>query len=351
MKLRFCIPLFSLIFFALQSCEVEFSPNGEWKEIPVVYALLDQDDDTTYIRIQRCFLGDGNQYQFAAVADSNYYPSDALTVVVEEWNSYENDLGLPYRIGDGPRQVFSFDYTTFPDKEDGLFPSSYQPVYICHTAGQFDSACIYRLVVTKTASGDTIAVAETPLIFGEMRLTHPNNTTSFNFTGSAGNKSCDITFSRLQYVRRYEPVVRFNYRDFVVDTTCVPFDTISTPHYVDVACPAVKSNMRDPNYTSRLEQNSFLTTIREALEDSVVTRNVLDTVDIFIHCATEDVSAYLYASSPSTTINQDVFTYTNIDGGLGLFGARRTKISFRVKTPLSANSDYIKKLKELGVGF
>ena len=47
----------------LSACEVEFSPNAEWREIPVVYCVLDQDDDTTFVRVERCFLGEGNIYQ------------------------------------------------------------------------------------------------------------------------------------------------------------------------------------------------------------------------------------------------------------------------------------------------
>ncbi len=53
-----------LVLFAasllLASCEVDFSPNASWREIPVVYCVLDQDDDTSYVRVERCFLGEGS---------------------------------------------------------------------------------------------------------------------------------------------------------------------------------------------------------------------------------------------------------------------------------------------------
>jgi hypothetical protein len=40
--------------FMLNSCEVEFNPNSPWEETTIVYGVLDQDADTSFIRIQKC---------------------------------------------------------------------------------------------------------------------------------------------------------------------------------------------------------------------------------------------------------------------------------------------------------
>ncbi|MBQ6096732.1 MAG: hypothetical protein IJK99_03190, partial [Bacteroidales bacterium] len=106
--------IYKALFFVLAvslfaSCEVEFSPNADWKEIPVVYCVLDQDDDTSYVRVQRCFLGEGNQYQYTSVADSIYYPQGALSVAIEQWNATLASDGTLYRTGDAPVQVLNFD--------------------------------------------------------------------------------------------------------------------------------------------------------------------------------------------------------------------------------------------------
>ena len=74
----------------LTSCEVEFSPNAEWKEIPVVYCLLDQDDDTTWARVERCYLGEGSIYSYSGNTDSINYPAGSIEVqLVKLYNGEE----------------------------------------------------------------------------------------------------------------------------------------------------------------------------------------------------------------------------------------------------------------------
>ena len=340
-----------LTLFAFASCEVEFSPNAEWRETPVVYCLLDQDEDTTFVRVQRCFLGEDNNYHYAAIADSINYPQGALTVIMEEWNGQTDADGHMYRAGNAPRRVFGFDYQEMLNKDSGLFYNTIQPVYACPTAGQLDSTCVYRLRIIKNSTADTIAQAETSLVYGDMRLTKPNNVTLFQFAGSSGSKTCEITWSAISGARQYQPIIRFFYRDFIVDQSTIPWDTTITPHYLDIPCNVVKSNLRDPFFTTKLEQNYFLSTIKSALQENVCNRNVIDTVLVFITCCSEPLAAYIYASHPGGAFNQEPFTYTNIEGGLGVFASRRRHIQFTVGTPIPAASNYIKALHELGVGF
>ncbi len=344
--------LFSIIIiFCFASCEVEFSPNAEWRETPVVYCLLDQDEDTTFVRVQRCFLGTDNNYRYSTISDSINYPQGALTVIMEEWNGTTTSEGLVYRSGNSPKRVFNFDYQEIINKDSGMFYNTLQPVYVCCTAGQLDSTCVYRLCIVKNSTGDTIAQSETSLVYGDMSLTRPNNVTLFQFSGTSGSKTCEITWSAINGARQYQPIIRFFYRDFIIDRSVMPWDTTITPHYLDIPCNVVKSNMRDPYLTTRLEQNYFLSTIKSALQYNVCNRNVIDTVLVFITCCSEPLAAYIYASHPGGAFNQEPFTYTNIEGGLGVFASRRRHIQFTVGTPLSSASNYIKTLKELGVGF
>ena len=44
-KLTLLIALIISIF-TLNSCDVEFDPNGKWQETTIVYGILDQDADT-----------------------------------------------------------------------------------------------------------------------------------------------------------------------------------------------------------------------------------------------------------------------------------------------------------------
>lgn len=348
------IRLFLLITVAAScfvSCEVEFSPNDNWKEIPVVYCLLDQDDDTSFVRVQRCYLGEGNQYQYASIGDSINYPQGALEVFVEEWDTYTAVDGTWHCTGSSPRHIYRFNYTEKIVKDSGIFYNTVQPVYECCTAGQLDSSCLYRLKVVKTATGDTIASSETRLIWGDMSLIRPNNVTKFQFSGTSGSKVCEIVWSKMEQARYYQPVVRFFYRDFIVDQSVFPWDTLITPHYIDIPCNTVKSNLRDNTFSTKLYQNYFLSAVKSGVTDDTCNKNIVDTVQLFVTCCTESLSAYIYAANPAGSLNQNPYSYTNIDGGLGVFAARRRHISFVVESPGSSVSQYKKALKDLGVGF
>ena len=61
------------------SCEVDFSPNAPYRETPVVYCLLDQDDDTTWVRVERCFLEEGSIYNYGSDGQLYNYPQGRVT--------------------------------------------------------------------------------------------------------------------------------------------------------------------------------------------------------------------------------------------------------------------------------
>ena len=340
---RLLFLILSVVLFA--SCEVEFTPNDNWREIPVVYCLLDQDEDTTYVRLQRCFLGEGNQLNYISNPDSIYYPQSAVKVFIEEWASTSGGN----ISGTAPKKVFDFSYTESVLKEEGDFYNEAVPMYVCRTAGMLDTNCIYRLRVVKTATGDTIVSGETRLLRGEMQLLHPNSSQKFEFGGTA--KECELEWTTLREAREYQPIVRFWYRDFVVNYDHTPADTMIKYHYIDIPGNRVSSNMNERSLKTRMELNYFLSTVKNNIEDVEIPKNIIDTVDIFVVCCNEAFKAYLYAGHPAGGINQEPFEYTNIEGGLGVFAARRRHISFKVNTRNDSRSLYIRSLKELGVGF
>ena len=340
---RLFILISAVLFFA--SCEVEFSPNDQWREIPVVYCLLDQDEDTTFVRLERCFLGEGDQRNFFSNRDSLYYPQGSVKVFIEEWAL--NNSGTV--SGNEPKRVFDCDYMEVDNRNDGLFYDGIAPLYACRTAGLLDTSCLYRLRIVKTSNGDTIVKGETRLVRGEMQLVHPApSVQKFEFGGSS--KECELEWTTLSEARQYQPIVRFRYRDFIVNYDHNPVDTTINYHHIDIPGNTVKSNLTEKSLKTRMELNYFLSTIKNNIKDTVP-KNIIDTVDIFIVSCTESFAAYLYANHPAGGISQEPFEYTNIEGGLGVFAARRRHISFKVGTRSDIRSLYVSSLKNLGVGF
>ena len=65
-------------------CSTDVDLTAEYQSIPVVYGLLEMEADTQWVRINRTWLGDGNQIEAAAIRDSSEYPVDAISVFMEE---------------------------------------------------------------------------------------------------------------------------------------------------------------------------------------------------------------------------------------------------------------------------
>ncbi len=59
------------VFFV--ACETDFELNASWKEVTVVYGLLDQSQQQQYIKINKAYLGEGDALQMASVTDSSHY--------------------------------------------------------------------------------------------------------------------------------------------------------------------------------------------------------------------------------------------------------------------------------------
>ena len=103
------------------ACETDFEVNANWKEVTVVYGLLDQSQQQQYIKINKAYLGEGDALQMASVADSiNYNPVD---LVVKIYKVKDGTFGSVDTIG------FVTLYDTILEKEEGLFSTDENIIY------------------------------------------------------------------------------------------------------------------------------------------------------------------------------------------------------------------------------
>ena len=342
--------IIALTLVLTTSCKVEFTPNSTTQvDCPAVYCLLDQDDDTTYIRIQRNYLGEGNLYDYAAFYDSINYPQGSLDVKIIKWRAWRGSDRQLHKNEDREPTVLQFDYMLLNSKDSGSFNAPRQPVYVRRTAGELDTNCIYELVILK--NGDTLATSSTTLLSGNMQPIGVDKGYDFQFLGAG--RICTLRWNSLWGARRYQYTVRFHYRDFIRtwNATLSKYDTTTIPHYVDIEGPIVRASTNSSEVKASFPQSVFLHTIADAVKDDPYQKNVMDSIDIFVSACNEDFSAYLYSNENNGTINQDRQIYTNIEGGVGIFASRRTNIHGTCKANISAQGAYMLALQELGVGF
>ena len=91
-------------------CTTDVDLIAPYVSIPVVFGLLDAEADTQWVRINRTWLGEGDQNQIALVSDSSEYETSRLSASFVE---VENDIDA---------RVFELRDTLLQNKdEDGVF--------------------------------------------------------------------------------------------------------------------------------------------------------------------------------------------------------------------------------------
>lgn len=289
----------------LASCETDFELNAEWKDITVVYGLLNQNDTAHYVRVQRAFLGEGNTMQMALEPDSNLY-NGILNVVIEEWN------------GNNLRRTISLDTITIKDKEPGIFFYPEQPLF--YTTEEIFPENRYKLRITNPETGKEIS-AETELI-DNFSITRPAANTQLNFQVLGANTRT-FAWKPAKNAGRYQLILRFNYLDVDINTN----DTIK--RHVDWTSQIIKSTgltgIGDIELNFVNEAFFSMVQNRVPANDNLLRYPV--NIEIIVHVAATELSTYIDTNEPSSSIVQERPEYTNIENGLGIFSARYDKTS------------------------
>ena len=135
----------------LVSCKPEVDLFADYKQVPIIYGLLDGCADTNYIKITRAFYAEDNIEQVAQIADSSDYPGKLDVRLVEFCN------------GDSVREII-LDTITIHNKVQGAFYAPSQKLYYTteplHINGEINRYS-YRL---KVALPDRVLTADADMV-------------------------------------------------------------------------------------------------------------------------------------------------------------------------------------------
>ena len=299
--------LFAVVLFV--SCEVDFSPNAEWKDVPVVYCVLDQDDDTTWARVERCYLGNADIHTYSSVSDSFNYQPGAIRVALLAYHNGVLQDSLP------------FTYTERTRRE-GEFANEAQPMYYCRTKDLLKENCQYVIHVWRNSDNTLIASSKPVSLVvqtAEKVITKPWSSGRFGFYDRNGSSSafCRIEWPALQNARRYQPVVRFYYS---IDDTVM---------YEDFMCGNVPGSTAS-SYYLYYPRVTFLEELQQRLKNDPREKVYLRMFDIYLMACSEELNAYLSTESVASSDVDMRQVYSNIDNGIGVLGARRTHLYITV---------------------
>lgn len=306
------------VVVTLPSCETDFDVNAEWKDIPVVYGILDPVARVQHLRIGKAFLGSGSALEYAKIADSLYYDTAIIRAAIFEYRDNQPFKKITLKPVWMPRAEDPQSPFYNPDFPKVLIYQSlpFNP----HTVTGNDTvwlnpAAEHRLEITNTKTGKVISSA-TPLV-NDFTIRRPLG----NFMSILNRETQNtIQWNSAKNGIRYQIMLRFHYKEF----TNI-YDSVAK--FVDFDLGIVKSKdaeggqQIDLSYTGA----SFYKFLGAKIPASTTIKRFATGVEMYIAVIPWQFNTYLEVNEPSSSIVQERPEYTNITNGYGLFTSRYLK--------------------------
>ncbi len=327
---------FPLIFL---SCETDFDTNAEWKDISVVYGLLDQRDSVQYLKINKAFLGEGDALMFAKENDSINYPFP-LNVWIEEWDEDGNkvqtlnsilpqltSLRIPIPFSLLVRRVI---YKGVPTNQ-GVYGKPYEIRYIIQPPNDtigfekiwLNDKSTYKLFIQYSDSSKLIT-SETYLI-QHFKITRPISLLFGEFIKFATNPAYPTQFG---WEKAPNDDNKFKYEfQMIFHYTELKNDSLEEKKLI-LASGEVYSSQGSSELSFYYSENNFYTTCyygipyADAAEEAKVTERYTGLIEVFVAAAAGEFNLFMQVYEPSTSIVQEKPPYTNIENGIGIFSSR-----------------------------
>ncbi len=296
------------ILLSISSCKEEVSLVGEFKETPVLVGLLDANDNTHYIKLQRAFIGPGNALEFAKIPDSNYFAN--VTIKVDE---IKNNLVV--------RTWDLYDTLIENKNPNGVFFAPEQKVYAFKTGGSngaiLDVTATYK--VTANINNGQIVVT------GTTELVHDLKTSSNNSVLKFATNPGEYNISGLSLNSGTAVTVNAKVEIFYSEETAT--DSIAKSYIQSLnELVTEKNSLYTVNFSGQTFYEILLSKI--TTNPAVVQRNILGFEYILVG-GSDDLIKYIAANKPSSSLAQTKPTFTNLtvtDGYdvIGIFSSRQT---------------------------
>ena len=315
---------------SLSACSEDFEVSAPYKNITVVYGLLNPADTAHYIRIQKAFLDEHkNAADMAKTPDSSFYAD--LDVKVEEVSNSSGAVVstiLPSRV--------DLNLEGYP-KEPGAFFTA--PSYAWKFKRNLNPAYSYRLLVTNRQTGELISartaiIANDPFNFRVPSFDQQSYTLAF--ANPLPNTPFRLNINRLPDSAAYfEGIIRFHY----VDKNTITNQ--QTDRSVDWNFATVNRTSGSNFINLDVTTGSFFQFLASTMGIAPAnTERYMDSVDMFVWAGTQELQQYRTVNQAQGGLTADQIRpfYTNIQGAnaLGLLAGRASR--FRLNIPIAEHS-------------
>ncbi len=332
MKKTLFLLSFGVLMGFMAACSTRVDLYADYKDVPVIYGLIDITQDTNYVKIIRAFSGSNDNpidaSQVALIADSSNYPGKLDARIVEYKNVYGNTF-------QPTGQEIVLDTMTIHDKESGSFYFPNQKVY--YTTATFnDNTDVYKYQLVVLKGNDTVT-SDTKLVGGEnFRIL----TQTVTFTPDGYDKTGKINFTPADNAAVYELKLVFNYKEKKGNGPVTDKKVSWSYGAVGLNDLVYENNHYSMTYSETTLFN-YLTTAIGA--DTVNVERYIGSFNVYLSAGGTELYNYIQINAPSEGLSQNIPDYTNINGGFGVFSSRinlmkTVLLSARTQTALYAKN-------------
>ena len=335
------------------SCDNDLQIIADWKDVPVVYGILNAEDTVHYVKLNKAFLGQGDVMMMAQEFDSlNYSDEDVgLRLLEMKESSIPNQDFII-------NKVIELEPTDEFVKPEGVFSSPKQTIYKTSEEINYEdedeNQLFYTAEVYRKSNDTLIAYTESPIvILKPVNITKPNSFSPLTITPNGYVPK--VEWKSVAGGDLYELSMIFNYMEFPVSggDTILKSDTLNFPTRLS------NDSGGGQNMSYSLEFYQFLNFISSAITEApdydpslrrlVVGMEAAQVVsgfaishaclDFTLYAAGEDLSTYLVLNQNTNSLVLDRPEYSNIENGIGILSSRTYDIVESVKITNSSNDE------------
>lgn len=326
------IILMTLLFAGLfTSCKHEVDLYADYKQVPIIYGILDAQADTNFIKITRAFYAPGDAEQIAMNPDSSTYPGRLDARLTE------------YLNGQPTRQII-LDTITIHNKQSGTFYAPDQKLYyttepLCQNAT--NKRYSYRLTVA-FPNQDTIST-QCDIVGNEGFKVQ---SLAFNFSKEYFGRRKEFRFRPAVNGERYEFKLGFTF----LEQRTPDSDSVPKTMYWEIGIyddDWLSTHTVEDCYVFRYYPEAFYRELKEFIGgDTAIAglkRYITDyPIELTMRACGKKLQQYIHYNDPSNLVTPGDLEFSLIDGGYGVFSSRMTR-----KTMLRLGGSTVPELLEM----
>jgi hypothetical protein len=294
----YCFFLLVSAMLLFAACDNEIELIAEQEALPVVFGLLNPKDSAQYIRVEKSFADPETSALILAQDPDQFFYQDAS---ISLFNQSTNTT-YPLEKVDGALEGYP--------RQNGDFANSPNYLYKINTSDiSLSNKDVLRLEIKENESAAPKTAVATIIAPPDIRT--PRFVNGQGFIEFTEGKQTEINW-RTTNAGTYSVKLVLNIRE----------ENLDTQEKEDVALVWALDQFI-PGDELRFDGIGFFLFLDGNLEEKIGFRRQFLNVDVIVEAYDAEVTRYIEVASANTGITgaQEIPTYTNINGGLGIFGA------------------------------